>query len=72
MSKEIDDFMRLAEKKLPDYSIEKAKEVANKFAGEYGQAYVVLKNGGLQVWSKTVADKCGREYIWSTEGEENV
>jgi hypothetical protein len=58
--------------KIADFNLEKSKEIANKFSDEYGNPYVVLKNNGYQVWSKFMADKCGRDYIWSTEDEDNV
>lgn len=69
MSKCIDDYMRLAdrlEQKPVDHNLSRAKETASDWSVTKCIDYVVVKNGGWQVWAKSIADKCGREYVYST------
>ncbi len=65
---DIDKYKQLADR-LSDNSLEHAKETARTFALRYGQAYVVIKGSGYQIWSKYLSDKFSREYIYCTEGD---
>lgn len=67
---DIDKFLRLAEKNMPNQSFEYAKETARRFALRYGKPYVVIKGSGWQVWSKEMCEKLGRDWEYCAEVEE--
>jgi hypothetical protein len=69
MSNDIKNYMRLAnrlEKNPVDHNLSRVKETADDWSILKGIDYVVVKNGGWQVWAKSIADKCSREYVYST------
>jgi hypothetical protein len=69
MNSDIEKFMRLADKlerQSVDHNLSKAKEIADNWSITKGIDYVVVKNGGWQVWGKGIADRYGREYVYST------
>jgi hypothetical protein len=68
MKKEINDYLRLANmmNKKTDCNLERAKETADNWSIAKLIDYAVVKNGGWQIWAKSIADKCGRDYVYST------